>query len=1026
MVITEAWVGQAAGGRVFKEARAMLRLGKVAAVSAKETSEGRVFQAQVGSGKPMRVVVKVLGPTHVKNLCSCAMARSTGAMCEHAAAVLLAAVVERAEGQVKEQKPANHDRVGDIAPAEVVPMEVRISPRFPGAGIGSVHIRISKDTCLRTADYRLAEWLAKNLGKVGPAVLSLSEDQLAAFYRALGGHSRVFRGDELMNIDTATLRPRLELELEGEMMWFRLGQAGDGGSGSELIMLGDALADWHEHSCQLVIASDSQGIKELPRVFSGLLDPADLLKGEWLQMQLADFVAAIGALSQLFELPGDLGGLDIHEGEPVIELEIAGSTRALQARLKATYAKHAGVVLASTSKPDISFPVDSGEAGKWLVRNPEHEQRAIAVLMESGFEVLDAAGGMLLRGEDEVMDFLTVVLPGLRRQWQVSTEQKLARIEQRIERITPHIEPRGAGNDWLACDLTWQLAGRALDKDVVGRMLQSGSRTMTVPGGAKAVISHFDAELISGFLLDADPRQEDGHYYFPTKQAAYLARLRAHYGADEKKLEQEVPDLPAALAGTLRGYQREGVRWLYRRALNERAALLADDMGLGKTLQTLAFLKLWKTHQAHAQQLPALVVCPATLLTTWRDEAEKFIPDFNVLIMHGAKRKEYYEVMASADLIVTSYALLDKDVVHYESLPLAAMVLDEASAIRNPGTLAAKAARRVRQSAADAACVAITGTPVENSLGDLWSIFAFLMPGYLGGKEDFRKRYELPCAADMPDRAALQRLRWRTEPFMLRRVKTEVAQDLPPKIENIVWCELSPMQREHYEGILRHGQEKIDAVRDSSGTEAARMQMLTILLRLRQSCCDLRLVDDGIKSKGVEHVSAKLARLVELLGEARRGGHRVLVFSQFTSMLALIRSELDAEDVDYCYLDGSTRDRAAEVERFQSAQGPPVFLISLKAGGYGLTLTAADTVVLFDPWWNPAVEAQAVDRIHRIGQTKPATIYKFVARGTVEEKILKLQDRKRGMITAAMGETADEAQPMMKGLSEQEMLEMLA
>jgi SNF2 family DNA or RNA helicase len=234
------------------------------------------------------------------------------------------------------------------------------------------------------------------------------------------------------------------------------------------------------------------------------------------------------------------------------------------------------------------------------------------------------------------------------------------------------------------------------------------------------------------------------------------------------------------------------------------------------------------------------------------------------------------------------------------------------------------------------------------------------------------------------------------------------------------------MQRDHYQAILRHGVEKMDQVRKSVGKEGARMQMLTVLLRLRQSCCDLRLIDDKISGESISDVSAKLARLLELLGEARRGGHRVLVFSQFTSMLSLIRHELDEGDVDYCYLDGGTRDRTAVVDRFQKSDGPSVFLISLKAGGYGLTLTAADTVVLFDPWWNPAVEAQAADRIHRIGQTKPATIYKFISRGTVEEKILRLQDKKRNVMAAAMGEMSDELNPMMAGLSDEEMMNLLA
>lgn len=1023
MFITESWVGQAAGGRVFKDARALLKLGKIEEPSLKETSEGHIFQAKVGSGKrPMRVVVKVLGPTSVKNLCTCAVARSTGAMCEHAAATLLAGI--QASEDTEPNQPADESlQAAEAKTPEHVPMRLRISPRFPEQGVGSVHLQTCSDESLTSADQQLGEWLAENIGSTGPAVISLPENKLAGFYRALSGHPRVFRGDEHLSISAARLRPPLDLEIEGETMWLKLSQGDE--QEAELILIGDSLAEWNEDQARLTIANEADGLSSTEPLLAGVFDPRGLLSGDWLQIDLKDFVSALDTLNEVFQFPAELGGLDIHEGQPIIQLDLAGSTRALQARLRAIYTENASIVLASTQNSCISFPVKSDEAGKWLVRNPECEQHAIARLMESGFELLDASGALLLRGEDEVMDFLTSVLPGLRDKWRVNTESKLVQIEQGLERITPVIEPQGRGDDWLACDLSWQVGGHRLDEGAVRKILQSGSRTMKIPGGGKAVISHFDAEVVKGFLLDTDPRQESGRYYFSSDQAAYLARLRAHYGQSEKIEDDAVPDLPAALAQTLRGYQQEGVAWLYRRVLNERAALLADDMGLGKTLQTLAMLKLWKTHKREAANLPALVVCPATLLGSWRDEAQKFVPDFNVLVMHGTRRKDYYEVMASADIIVTSYALLDKDVTYYEKLPLAAIVLDEASAIRNPDTLVAKAARRVRQAAAQTPCIAITGTPVENSVRDLWSIYQFLMPGYLGSREDFRRRYELPCSAEIPDRAALQRLRWRTEPFMLRRIKSQVAKDLPPKIESVVWCDPTPMQRDYYQTILRQGVEKLDQVRETAGKEGARMQMLTVLLRLRQSCCDLRLIDQKIKCNKISDVSAKLARLLELLGEAQRGGHRVLVFSQFTSMLSLIREALDEEGVEYCYLDGATRERSEVVERFQNTEGPPVFLISLKAGGYGLTLTAADTVVLFDPWWNPAVEAQAADRVHRIGQSKPATIYKFITRGSVEEKILRLQDKKRDVIAAAIGEMSDELNPMMAGLSEDEMMELL-
>ena len=749
---------------------------------------------------------------------------------------------------------------------------------------------------------------------------------------------------------------------------------------------------------------------------------SDLLSGDWIEIDTVKFVKRLDGLEKYHTLPEGLGGLDVREGSPRMELEISGSTRALQARLSARYSEDVNVALGLAADTS-DFPCRASEiTNQWLVRNQDHEQQAISRLMDQGFEILDASGFLFLRGEDEVLDFLTISLPQLRKVWDVSTEEKLGRVESRLERIVPqfNIEEVGSGEDWLACDVIWQCGEKTLDAGAVRRLLQSGSRSISLPRGGKAVISSFDTEVMDGVLLDANPDQRDGGYYFPSQQAAYIKRLNSYYQSETEAemVETVVPALPEDLEKTLRDYQKEGVQWLYRRAAGEGAALLADDMGLGKTLQTLAFLKLWQ------EKGTALVICPATLLGNWRDEAAKFVPGLSVLVMHGSKRKNYFEVVESTDIVITSYSLLDRDIKVYEKMDFGAVVLDEASAIRNPDTLAAKAVRKIKATAR----IAISGTPVENSVRDLWSIYQFLLPGYLGAREDFRQRYEIPCAAELQDpsaRAAMQRLRWRTEPFMFRRTKSLVAKDLPAKIESVVWCDPSALQKESYEAILRQGAEKVDMMRKQSGADGARMQMLTVLLRLRQTCCDLRLLDNKLSGESISDLSAKLVRLLELLEEARRGDHRVLVFSQFTSMLNLIRNALDQKEIDYCYLDGATRDRSEVVDRFQNPEGPPVFLISLKAGGYGLTLTAADTVVLFDPWWNPAVEAQAADRIHRIGQTKPATIYKFITRGTVEEKILRLQERKRGMINAAMGESDDESHPMMSGLNEEEMLSLL-
>ena len=1017
MEITEKWIGEAAGGRVFREARALVKLGKVSALK----QSGQVYQGVVGSGKkPLRVVVKVMSRTEVKNLCPCSMSRRTGAMCEHAAAVLMATLVQPESSSQAVDEARENDTEEQ---PEAVPLDVQLSPKFPSEGLRSVHVRASERSAenLSQADFALALWLYKHTGQTGATMLSLPESSIVDFYKALVGHEGVWSGKDRVAISHASLLPGLEMELdeehEGTMLWIRMVHS------ESFTTVGGRLALWDEEAKRLVI-DQVDGKDDFSRV--GLV-LGDLVGGNWLHLETAAFVRELDHLQVCFALLDDLGGLRIQETQPNIELKIAGSTRALQAQLTAVYPGDIRVPLGQPLPSRCNdFPIMSEENGLWLLRDPECERRAIARLMRDGFQMLDASGLLFLRGEDETIDFLTASLPKLREVWYVETEEKLVRVESGLGRIEPRIEHvgggQGSGADWLACEVSWQCGGETLDREAVQRLLRSGNRTLKLPRGGKAVIASFDAEVMEGFLLDTDPRQDDGVHYFSQEQAAYVEQMRVHYGGEQKEeiALQPVPQLPDALEIILRPYQKEGVAWLYQRAVDGGAALLADDMGLGKTLQTLAFMALWKEKQAG----PALVVCPSTLLGNWRLEAEKFVPDLNVLVMHGSKRKEYFEVLHAADIIVTSYALLDRDVEVYQNLPLSVLVIDEASAIRNPDTLAAKAARKMQA----AARVAISGTPVENSVRDLWSIFQFLMPDYLGGREDFRRRYELPCASEEPDpsvHAAMQRLRWRTAPFMLRRTKSLVAKDLPPKIESVVWCEASPMQEEHYRSILRHGIEKVEALRKQAGNEGARMQMLTILLRLRQSCCDLRLLDDSLQEKSLGEVSAKLVRLMELLDEAVRGGHRVLVFSQFTSMLRLIRQALESEGLDYAYLDGATRDRAAVVDHFQKQDGPPVFLISLKAGGYGLTLTAADTVVLFDPWWNPAVEAQAADRVHRIGQTKPATVYKFITRGTVEEKILRLQQKKRSMTTVAIGETDDDARPLMTGLSEGEMLDLL-
>jgi superfamily II DNA or RNA helicase len=435
------------------------------------------------------------------------------------------------------------------------------------------------------------------------------------------------------------------------------------------------------------------------------------------------------------------------------------------------------------------------------------------------------------------------------------------------------------------------------------------------------------------------------------------------------------PRLPADLEASLRGYQAQGVAWLQALGAAGLGALLADDMGLGKTLQVLA-----------AVRGRTLVVAPTSVLHNWALEAARFRPGLSVSVYHGPRRT----LDPTADLTLTTYAVarIDQDVLG--AVRWGTVVLDEAQAIKNPQSQVARAVFRLDASWR----VALTGTPVENRLDELWSQLHFANPGLLGGLSDFQRRYAEPIAAGEP--GAAERLRRRIRPFVLRRLKRDVARELPPRTDMVLHCALSDEERKVYDAVRAATRDEVvQRLREGGNVLAA----LEALLRLRQAACHRGLVP-GQEAPG----SSKVELLMEILDEAVSEDHKVLVFSQWTSLLDRIEPHLEAQGVAWARLDGTTRDRGAVVETFQSDDGPPVMLLSLKAGGTGLNLTAADLVVLMDPWWNPAVEDQAADRAHRIGQDRPVLVYRIVAEDTVEERILALQQHKRQLADAALGD----------------------
>ena len=465
-----------------------------------------------------------------------------------------------------------------------------------------------------------------------------------------------------------------------------------------------------------------------------------------------------------------------------------------------------------------------------------------------------------------------------------------------------------------------------------------------------------------------------------------------------------LPDvaLPPGLRATLRPYQQHGLNWLQFLRCHSLAGILADDMGLGKTLQTLAHILVEK--QAGRLDRPALIIAPVSLMGNWRSEAARFTPELSTLVLHGADRHESAAEMARHDVVIAPYSLLQRDRERWLEQPWHLVVLDEAQNIKNAATHAAQvvAALDTRHR------LCLSGTPMENHLGELWSLFHFLMPGFLGSQARFKELFRTPIEKH-GDSERLQQLRSRITPFMLRRAKRDVATDLPAKQEVLTQVELPGKQADLYETIRLATEKAVREALATQGLAKSQIQVLDALLKLRQVCCDPRLL--GVPAAQKVKQSAKLELLMTMLPEMLAEGRRVLLFSQFTTMLGLIEEELKKRGIPWVKLTGQSQKRDALIERFTSGE-VPLFLISLKAGGVGLNLPQADTVIHYDPWWNPAVENQATDRAHRIGQSQRVMVYKLVAQGTIEERIMALQARKAALAESMYSGAQGRKQPL--------------
>ena len=659
-----------------------------------------------------------------------------------------------------------------------------------------------------------------------------------------------------------------------------------------------------------------------------------------------------------------------------------------------------------------------------IQRDQTREDSAVQAILDFGFRPFELAQEheqelfFYSPAKNTVMDsaarwahFIDDKLPELLEQgWIAETEESFLLQFQQPDNWGAEIEQ--SNNDWFKMYFNITINNQSLPlMPLITPVIEHYERNnlpemLSIPLGQHQYVN-IEAIQLKPFLdilyelFDSVRFDDNGNARISRYNAAALAELEQHnYGLFSIKGGQELIEIgrkirdfkgiinvapPDALQAQLREYQQKGLNWLQFLREYRFGGILADDMGLGKTVQTLAHLLLEK--ESGRMDKPCLVVAPTSLMSNWRREANRFTPDLSVLILQGNDRKQRFNEITQHDLVLTTYPLLHRDEQDLLANTYYYLILDEAQVIKNPKALAARVARRI--DAQHRLC--LTGTPMENHLGELWAQYDFLMPDFLGDQASFKKSYRTPI--EMYGNAEKkERLSKRLEPFMLRRTKRDVADELPEKTEIIRSVPLYEKQAALYESIRVSMEKRVRDAIAEKGLSRSHITILDALLKLRQTCCDPRTLN--LKEAQKLKQSAKLNLLMEMLPELLEEGRRILVFSQFTRMLGLIETELKARSIDYSKLTGQTRRRDEAIALFKDGH-VDVFLISLKAGGVGLNLTEADTVIIYDPWWNPAVENQAADRAHRIGQDKKVFVYKLITEDTVEEKILALQERKR-------------------------------
>lgn len=663
--------------------------------------------------------------------------------------------------------------------------------------------------------------------------------------------------------------------------------------------------------------------------------------------------------------------------------------------------------------------------GRLLIRDAKKEQNIMGLLAKAEFVV--SKDVIYMDEEEKIFNFLNETLPKLHELSEIYYSEAFKKMSIKDPRSFTGRIRLNEGADLLQFSFKFEGVGKDELQDLF-MSLKEKKKYYRLKDGSFMPLESPELIEVSELLEHLHISHKDLKneiIQLPKYKALYIDRKLRDSKLDNfekntafKQMVQNITEpkdmdfqIPNSLKGILRDYQRTGYKWLKTLAAYGMGGILADDMGLGKTLEALTYI----LSEKEKDDRPVLVISPTSLIYNWQAEVNKFAPDLKSEVIAGTP-KERWDILKSlkgADIVITSYPLIRRDIELYKNIEFSCCILDEAQHIKNPDSINAKTAKSINAKVR----FALTGTPIENSLTELWSIFDFILPGYLMSHNKFVKNYEKPIVREK-DAGTLKELGKMISPFVLRRMKKDVLKELPDKIENKIVSELTEEQKKVYMAYLQQTKNELYKEIEDAGFEKSRIKVLAALTRLRQICCH-----PGLFIENYTGSSGKLQQLEELMTDALESGRRILLFSQFTSMLSIIKERLDKEGIEYFYLDGSTKSklRGQMVQSFNNGERE-VFLISLKAGGTGLNLTGADMVIHFDPWWNPAVEDQASDRAHRIGQKNVVHVVKLISRGTIEEKVYELQEKKKELISAVIkpGET------MLAKMSQEEILDLFA